>query len=231
MSTHFVLPDTQVKPDVPLEHLTAAGNYIVDKKPDTLIHLGDHWDMQSLSSYDRGTKKAEGSRYQEDIDAGLLGMEKLLKPLRRLQRKQARQKMKQYKPRMVFLLGNHEERIVRHINAYPELEGKLGYHDFMLEQGGWEVVDYKQVAEIDGVFYCHYFYNPMSGRPYGGKAHTKLNNLGFTFTMGHQQGLETAIKPLNNGKNNTWISRWVILPAPRRVQGTASQRPLARLYI
>jgi hypothetical protein len=197
---HFVIPDTQVKPGVPLDHLRAAGNYIVDKRPDVVIHLGDHWDMHSLSSYDRGTKRAEGARYQEDIDAGLAGMVELLKPLHELRAKQKQQKIKLWKPRMVFLLGNHEQRIERHVNANPEFEGKLGYHDLKLKELGWEVHEFREPVEINGVYYAHYFYNPMTGRAYGGRIHTRLQNLGFSFTMGHQQGLETAIKPLNNGK-------------------------------
>ena len=196
---HFVIPDTQVKPGVKLNHLTAAGNYIVEKRPEVIVHLGDHWDMSSLSSYDRGTKKAEGKRYQDDIVAGLEGMMALLGPIKDLQRKQKYQKIKQYNPRMVFLIGNHEERIMRHVNANPELAGKLGYQDLKLEKYGWEVHDFTKPVNIDGVWYAHYFYNAMSGRALGGKAHTKLTNLGFSFTMGHQQGLETAIKALNNG--------------------------------
>jgi hypothetical protein len=200
MREHFVIPDTQVKPGVPTNHLTAAGNYIVDRRPDTIIHLGDHWDMHSLSSYDKGTKKAEGARYQEDIDAGLKGMVDLLRPIMDLRRKQKKQKIKQYSPQMVFLMGNHEQRIERHVNANPALEGKLGYQDLKLKELGWYVADFREPVEVDGVYYAHYFYNPMSGRPYGGRVHTKLQNLGFSFTMGHQQGLEVAIKSLNNGK-------------------------------
>lgn len=197
---HFVLPDTQVKPGVPTNHLTAAANYIVEKRPQVIVHLGDHFDMPSLSSYDKGSRKAEGTRYQADVDAGIAGMETLLRPIQELQRKQAKQKIKQYKPRMVFLLGNHEDRIARHVNANAELEGKVGFHDLMLEEMGWEVHEFKEPVCIDGIYYAHYFYNPMTGRPYGGVIHTRLKNLGFSFTMGHQQGLEVAIRPLNNGE-------------------------------
>ena len=199
MSEHFVIPDTQVKKGVKLDHLTAAGNYIVARRPDTIIHLGDHFDMESLSTYDRGTKKAEGKRYQDDIDAGRKGMDVLLKPIRALQKKQRQQKIRQYDPQMVFLLGNHENRIARHVNANPELAGKCGFDDLKLKEDGWYVCDFTDPICIDGVWYAHYFYNAMTGRALGGKAHTKLTNLGFSFTMGHQQGLETAIKPLNNG--------------------------------
>jgi len=197
---HFIIPDTQVKPEVALDHLTAAGNYIVAKQPDVIIHMGDHWDMHSLSHYDRGTRKGEGARYQEDINAGLRGMEALLDPIKKYNKRKRKNKEKQYKPRMVFHLGNHEERILRHVNANPELEGKLGFHDLKLEQFGWEVPRYLQPVEIDGITYAHYFYNPMSGHPWGGKCTTKINNIGFSFVMGHQQGLDIAMKHLANGK-------------------------------
>ena len=200
MREHFIIPDTQVKPGVALNHLTAAGNYIVDKRPDVIIHLGDHWDMESLSSYDRGTKKAEGRRYSEDITAGRKGMDTLMKPIVNLQRKQARQKIKQYKPEMVFLLGNHEQRIERHVNANAELDGAIGYKDFKLEKYGWDVAGFTEIRVIDGVHYSHYFYHPNTGRALAGvNLETRLNTLGFSFTMGHQQGLKTALKPLNNG--------------------------------
>ena len=59
MTTHLVIPDTQVKPGNSVEFLTHIGKYIVEKQPDTIIHLGDHADMPSLSSYDRGKKSFE----------------------------------------------------------------------------------------------------------------------------------------------------------------------------
>jgi hypothetical protein len=197
---HFIIPDTQCKPGVPLNHLTAAGNYIVDKKPDVIVHLADHWDMPSLSSYDKGTKKAEGKTYQQDIEAGLEGMEALLTPIWEHNAKMKAQKMKQYKPRMVFTTGNHEERVMRHVNANPELAGKCSYDDFKLKELGWEVYDFLEIVEIDGVAYSHYFANPNTGRPYGGMARSRLNNIGFSFTMGHQQGKDLAEKHLANGK-------------------------------
>ena len=50
---HIFIPDTQVKTGTPTEHLIAAGNYIASKRPDVIIHAGDHWDMPSLSSYEK----------------------------------------------------------------------------------------------------------------------------------------------------------------------------------
>ena len=38
MLKHMVIPDTQVKPDNPIEHLKWAGQYAVEKKPDVMGH-------------------------------------------------------------------------------------------------------------------------------------------------------------------------------------------------
>ncbi len=200
MTKHFIIPDCQVKPDVKIDHLKAAGDYVVDKRPEVIVCLGDFFDMASLSSYDRSTKKAEGSRYNNDIEVGQRAMETFMAPILQLNQKLRKEKKKQYKPRMVFLIGNHEERIMRHVNANPLLAGTLSYKDLNLEFFGWEVYDFKEIVTIDGVSYSHYFYAPMTGRAYGGTAHSKLGKVGFSFVQGHVQGLDTAIKPLANGK-------------------------------
>jgi hypothetical protein len=83
----LVIPDVQCKPGVDMTHLTHIGKYIVEKKPDMIVHLGDHWDMPSLSSYDKGKKSFEGRRYKADIEAGNLGMRMLQAPLVALNKK------------------------------------------------------------------------------------------------------------------------------------------------
>ena len=60
MTKHLVIPDTQVKPEHSVKHLRWAGKYAAEKKPDVIIHIGDHWDMPSLSSYDVGKRSFEG---------------------------------------------------------------------------------------------------------------------------------------------------------------------------
>ena len=187
----FIIPDTQCKPGVKLNHLEAAGNYIAAKKPDVIVHLGDHWDMQSLSSYDKGTLLAEGTRYEDDIQAGIDGYDYLTYPFR---------KLKGYTPKKYHLLGNHEQRIERHIIANPALKGKLSYNDLFLDQFGFELIPFLKVIKIGGVHFSHYFYNPMTSKPYTGKASQRLSNLGFSFVQGHQQGLDVAMKHLSNGR-------------------------------
>ena len=121
-------------------------------------------------------------------------------PIYAEQNRQRRRKEKIYNPVMHFLLGNHEERIMRHVNFNPELAGKLGYADLELEKHGWIVHDFLSLVELDGITYSHYFYQPNTGRPLGGVAHTRLKNVGYSFTMGHQQGKDQAERYLSNGQ-------------------------------
>lgn len=195
---HLVIPDTQVKPGVPLDHIKWAGRALMEYRPDVVIVIGDWWDFPSLSSYDRGKpRKMEGRRLKDDIDAGNEAMKLFLAPLRKY-RKKCKGKTR-YNPRLVFTMGNHCERLTRAIDAMPyELEGVVSFAD--LDLADFEVFPFLQPVVIDGIAYAHYFYNPMSGKPYGGTAHTKLKNIGRSFTMGHQQGLDYALRQLPTGE-------------------------------
>lgn len=187
---HLVIPDTQVKPGVPTDHMRWIGQYIVDTQPEVVVHLGDHWDMPSLSSYDKGKKSFEGRRYEDDVQAGNVAMDQLNEALIKFNRgKKAAQR---YNPRRVFLFGNHCNRINRAVEDNAVLDGKVGLDDLNLD--GWETHDFLEVVWIDGIAYSHYFYNPMNGRPYGGQAATRLKTIGHSFSQGHQQILDMSLR-------------------------------------
>lgn len=198
VATHIVIPDTQVAPGTPTDHLTWIGKYIVEHfkdRPDvTLIHLGDHADMPSLSSYDRGKKQMEGRRYVADVGAANAGFSKLNAPLLALNARRSLTKHKQWWPRRVITLGNHEDRITRAVEADAQLEGLLSLDQLNYADLGWEVVPYLQPIDIDGVTYCHYFYAPLTGRALGGTAANMLQKLGHSFTQGHRQTLDYSIR-------------------------------------
>ena len=198
---HFIIPDTQCKPGVPLDHLTWCGKYIAHKKPEVIVHLGDHWDMESLCSYDKGKKSFQGRRYKADIAAGNKGMDMLMAPIHAENARLRSNKKALYKPRLEFLLGNHEQRIERAIELEPELlDGTIGYEHFNLEEHGWHVNDFLEPVVIDGITYSHYFYNPTSGRPYGGMISTIINKVGYSFVQGHRQGKEIGEIQRSNGR-------------------------------
>ena len=194
--TILVIADTQAKSEEDLEYLLWIGKYIADKKPDIIVHIGDHFDMPSLSSYDKGTSKIEGKRLYKDIEAGVTGFKFLNLEL---------EKHKDYKPRKVFCLGNHEERLDRYVNEHPELQGTLGTDKLPFAKYGWEVHPFLKPVEIEGIFFVHYLANPMSGKPYGGSAMNILKTVGRSFVVGHKQCLDIAIRPTIDGKQQLGI--------------------------
>jgi len=122
----LVVADTQCKPQHDLDYMRAIGNYVAAKRPDVIVHIGDHYDFESLSSYDKGKASFEGRRLKADIEAGNKGMELMLQPIWNLQIQQKRFKKKVYNPRLVFCTGNHEGRFDRMANDMPELQGFVG---------------------------------------------------------------------------------------------------------
>lgn len=189
-----VIPDTQVKPGVNTDHLEWISKYIAEKQPDAIVHLGDHWDMPSLSSYDKGKGSAEGKRVQRDIDAGNAGLSRLSGSFKAV---------RGYAPQMYILRGNHEERIERYINDHPELEGAIGYDRFNDIYLGWTPVEFLKPLVIEGIAFCHYF--PRSGD--GNISQTKRGAPSAraqvlremrTCIAGHKQGLDTHIHHTGN---------------------------------
>ena len=103
---HFIIADTQTRPGVPIDHMDWIGQAIVDYRPDSIIHLGDHFDMPSLSMHDAaGSKGMEGARYEDDVAIGNQAFERICKPLEAEQARLVRNKEKQWKPRKIFLFG------------------------------------------------------------------------------------------------------------------------------
>lgn len=205
MRRHIMIPDCQVRPGEPTDHLTWIGKYIVEKKPDVVVNIGDFADMPSLSHWDKGTKRIEGTSITQDIHATKLGMSKLMKPLKRYNEGRRRRKQEEYLPRLVMTLGNHEDRINRALNNNAQIDC-FGVDDLQYRSFGWEVHEYQAVVNIDGIQYSHFFINPNNGRALGGMMPTRIKNVGQSFSQGHLQTL-------------MWDSIW--LPGPH---GTQIQR-------
>ena len=204
MSKHLVIPDTQVRPGDDLSFLKWIGNYIVDKRPDTIIQIGDFVDMPSLSSYDVGKKSFEGRRYKDDCLAAENGMKALLGPIKDLNKQLNEKHDKRYRPRRILTLGNHCDRITRAVNSDPKLEGTIGLGDLGYEKFGWEVVPYLDVIVVDGVAYSHYFPSGQLGRPCT-SARAMLNKMHMSCVAGHQQGRDIAFGRRADGVDITAI--------------------------
>jgi hypothetical protein len=195
---HLIIPDTQCRPGVPLDHLRWAGLYACAKKPTSIINLGDHWDMPSLCSYDKGKRAAENMRYSNDIKAGNKGMELFMEPIL-----EEMARHPDWNPRLVFTRGNHEARIERATQDHPELEDTLGYGALDLDCYGWEQFEFLDIADIDGVCYSHYFKpSPTSKFPVT-TARALLTKKHVSCIMGHVQKYEVAMDYDARGKRIT----------------------------
>lgn len=204
MTTHLILPDMQVKEGVDLSYLDWVGKYIVDKKPDVIINIGDFADMPSLSMYDVGKKSFEGRRYKKDIEITKQAMERLLAPLHAFNAKARKNKEKQYRPQMILTLGNHEERIIRAVESDPKLEGTMSINDLGYAEMGWTVIDYLTPVVIDGVVYCHYFTSGVMGKPVS-SPQALLAKRHMSAVMGHVQNRGIAYANKADGSQITGL--------------------------
>jgi len=198
----IVLPDVQARDGIDFSFLTSIGNFILKEKADCVVNIGDFADMESLSTYDRGLKSFEGKRYTKDIWAARQAMDALLTPIYEYNAKAKRNKEKQYKPRMVLTLGNHENRINRAINEDSKLDGLISTDDLPYQD--WEVYPFLDVVTIEGVAFSHYFTSGLMGRPIG-TAQQMLNKLHMSAFAGHQQGRQVAYGKTASGKPLTAI--------------------------
>lgn len=200
----MVIPDTQVKPGTPIEHLRWAGLYAVEKQPDVIVHIGDHWDMPSLSSYDKGKKSHEGRRVKEDIQYGQEAMMAFLEPIRQEQTRRINGHRERWNPELHFMTGNHEYRIVRAVEYSAELEGWLSLDDLGLEEMGWTVHPFLSVHVINGVAFSHYFTSGTMGRAVT-NAKLLLDKKHMSCVMGHVQDCNVAFSQRGDGKRMTGI--------------------------
>lgn len=178
---HFIIPDRQAKPGVPLEHNLWIGRAIAKYQPDVVIDLGDSADFESISTHAPiGHVSKEGKRLLADFEAANKAEELL------------REGMGSFKPkRMIRLHGNHEHRLTRFLASNPVLIGLIKLD--MLNNKGWQVVpydgDHPGIIEVDGISYAHYFAQPGTGKAVSGTIATRIARIGGSFVHGHSQGL------------------------------------------
>ena len=190
--TTLVIGDTQFQQHSTLDIIKATSKWILRNRPDEIVIIGDWFDLESLSFY-ASEKEQEGRRLRFDIHAGVEAFDALMGPLFLLQERQKNSKHKVYRPRVVFTMGNHEERLKTYIKKNPRLDGILPDLTKVIEGYGVEVYDFLEpYVGLNNIHYFHYLSNPMTGKPVGGTMDNKLNKVTFSFVMGHQQIFQFA---------------------------------------
>lgn len=193
MTRHVVIPDTQIRPGVDTQHIDWAAQAIVEYMPDTVVVLGDWWDFHSLNGHEeKGSAEMENSRYKDDLDVGNEAFRRLCAPMNAERERRVRRKIKRWEPRRVFLDGNHEFRADRVAKNDPKWQGVIGSHN--CETLDFERHKFLEIVDIDGIAYSHFFQSAHSSHAIGGSIENRLNKIGRSFVMGHQQGLLYGIK-------------------------------------
>lgn len=165
----LVVPDPHAHPEFNNDRADWLGKFILDRKPDIVVNMGDTFDMPSLSSFDKGKASFVTASYQEDIESGLDFLDRMWHPIKKAKKK---------RPHSVFLIGNHEERLKKVLEYNSHLAGDrfgVSYSNYQLTDYHNEVIYYDGqtpgIYTVEGVSFAHYLISGVMGRPIGGEHH------------------------------------------------------------
>ncbi len=165
----LIIPDGHAHPNLDNDRFDWLGEYILKTKPGTVICIGDLPDFPSLSSYDEGTGNAWNRLYVKDCEAAIDAQERIWCPTNEYNRKRAKHKKSQYKPRKIYCAGNHEDRADRFVNAHPNMAGFMEWRrDIKVDDYWSEFVGFKDEIDVHGVSFSHYFSGGLTGQPISG---------------------------------------------------------------
>ena len=209
--TVIAIPDSHAQPDVENSRFDMLGRMIVDifSKTDTrcaVVHIGDLFDLPSLSSYDVGKKSFEGRRFSRDLESGLDAQRRIYKQIEDHNRPR-RGDSRLPEIDWHYCLGNHEDRLSRCIeNDAAKLDGVISL-DMLTEDQPipWTVHDFLDPFFLDGIGFCHWWASGVMGRAVGGEAPaaTILRKHMTSVVQGHQHVLDLAERTRGDGRKLT----------------------------
>lgn len=174
MQKHLIIPDSHAMPGINNDRFEWLGKLIIEEKPNKVINIGDFADMPSLCSYEKGKRSFEGRRYKKDCEAVIDAQKRLFEPI--TQYKKSKKVSLNFELHMT--LGNHDEgRINRATQLDPILFGTIGVEDLKYAEFGWKTYPYKEIVNIDGIFYSHFFTKGVMDSPISGTTATLGANI------------------------------------------------------
>jgi hypothetical protein len=197
MSTYLIVPDSHAVAYHNNDRADYLAQLTIDLKPDVVVNMGDQFDMESLSSYDKGKRSFVGRTYKADINAGLEFHDRWWGPVKKTKKKM---------PYRVVLEGNHEHRIERVLDLSDELVGTIGFQDYAFDDYYDETVRYNGgtpgIIELDGILFAHYFTSGVKGMPTGGvhPAHTLLGVNMQSSVAAHSHLFDWVTKKTQHGE-------------------------------
>lgn len=212
MTNVLFFTDAHVEPDTDLKRFSKLGQWIVQTKPDVIVQGGDFCSFSSLSAWDKDKRKEmEGKRFTEDIKWTHKAIHAMFMPLYLLQKKQRANKEKLYRPKLVWIEGNHEDWVRQYIDRHPSMEGILNLQKAIELPNLFSEVDYVPynstndwgVRHIDGVAFCHAPRNRggiISSKYLSSRALAENFDGSVIFGHNHRFTVDTIARMGSNGK-------------------------------
>ena len=177
-----VVGDAHITPGQSLGRFRALGNYLLETRPDDVVLMGDFVSMESLSSFDKkGGLRLEGTRIGADVAVGKAALTALTAPITAYNRRRAKNHDKQFTPRIHFIAGNHEHRIIRWWEDDAQMAGT---YSLIYEFSPWvnTYTRYGDYLWLNGVGFTHIPFNKVG----------PVSASGFTVSIAQKVALQSA---------------------------------------
>lgn len=196
MTKILVVGDCHVSAEDDLERFKYADAFIMDQRPEIIVLMGDFLTMNCLSAWDRNKRlKMEGRRYFDEIKKGNEALDTMFHGLSHQKQRDRKHKRKLYIPDIIYLEGNHEERLTRYLNYDPTFQGAVDIcNDLRLVERAIAWIPYREYYEYNGIGFTHVPHNAI--RPVSGKyhVHKAMDCTIKSVVYGHTHKLETACR-------------------------------------
>ena len=164
----LVVGDCHVSNNQSLDRFRWLGKLIAETRPDHIVLIGDFLTLNSLSAWDRNKRmNMENKRYFLEIDAGREALSLLQHDMTMLRARQKLNKKRLYNPSLVYVVGNHEDRLTRYLETDPTFDGHVSVQkDLHLAEDNWVWVPYRSSHSIRGIDFTHVPHNkakPITG--------------------------------------------------------------------
>jgi len=162
----LVIGDAHATPQSSNRRFDWLGNFIIEKRPDIIISIGDWADLSTLSSYDKGTKASWGKTYKADVNSVIDSQKRTFAPIQRYNNTMGKKKKAGYHPQTVHILGNHDDgRYNTFLSKNPEFQDHIGISDLKYDEYWDCVVPFLKIKEVSGISFCHFFYRQSQRYP------------------------------------------------------------------
>ena len=168
---------------------------VASLQPDIIVNLGDWWEFNSLSWFDKGKPQFYQTNYKKDVEVGRTLLDAFFEPIYR---------RKQKLPKRYFFLGNHEYRIEKARNTPGQVANMaqlLSLDDLELNNWFSDVVPYNGshpgIIDIEGILFSHYF----KDRAQQHTAHQILSEQHQSICQGHHHQLDYKVHSTLDGRH------------------------------